>query len=433
MNTHVKDHSHHTGSELESTTQRHLSLEGLEGRSVLAGDVFAATLGGNLLIQGDADANGIHIQNMNDGTVEVSGVEAGGSATTINGSSEPFVASDVHFLTRVELGSGDDSLTVDHEARASTESTTGPGVVANANVGSNNGLSLSERLSGLLNGVGRDVNISGQQKLLIHSGSGHDTVNAAVSDDVDVQHLGNVNDDVNEDNVSVHSSSHVAANGSLTSGNSSVGDSEDDTSSSDNIHLQTAASADSSSDLSLDQNGVDAALNTDLNVAIDQAGQATAGGIGTNADLDSVLTADLALSPALNSSGNVGSSSLLNTDQNINGSIGGAAALNLTGDTLFDEVGQFNNSSLANIDTALAAQIALANANSFGVSGNNVDNFLANLQGQNNLNAAANLNVDANLAASQGNFDLAPNGSLNTNVNANLNSAYQSRLGVPLG
>jgi hypothetical protein len=77
--------------------------------------------------------------------------------------------------------------------------------------------------------------------------------------------------------------------------------------------------------------------------------------------------------------------------------------------------------------------LALANANNFGMTANNVDDFFANLSGQNNQAANANANVDARLMATLGNYDLAANNSLNTNVNANLNSAYQSRLGVPLG
>lgn len=414
----------------QPTSQRRLFLEGLERRAVLAGDVWAAQVGGNLMIHGDAEDNGVHLQTMADGTVEVSGMDAGGSPTMINGSDEPFVATNVRFLTRVHLGNGDDTLQVDAEASGETEVETDTA----ADVSADASATIVSRLRGIANGgVGAGMNGSAgfqsRQHLLINTGNGHDTVDATVDADVDVHLAGNLSGDSVSDSVSIETAT----------------DADADVDAAANVNVSTDADVnvgadvgadldvDLGGDASVDLNDVDTALEADVNAEIDAAGQLTAGGIGLNTDLDTALTADLALNSALNSASNLGSSSLLNTDQNLNGSIGGAAALNLAGDQLFDEIGLFNGSSLANIDVDLAAQLALANANNFGLTANNVDDFFANLNGQNNLGANANANLDAGLLATLGNNDLAANGSLNTNVNASLNNAYQSRLGVPLG
>ncbi|WP_254507641.1 hypothetical protein [Anatilimnocola floriformis] len=412
-----------------SVKHRSLFLEGLEGRAVLAGNVWAAAIGGNLMIQGDAADNGLHLQTMSDGSVQLSGVNAGGSATTINGSSAPFVASDVQFLTRVALGNGNDNLTVDGQASAST--------TANAN-----------------------------QQLLIQTGSGADTVSAKVANEANLHLLGSTTDD----NISVNSTAADSSSPSNLAGGTNDGYLPDESGQGDHLdpnnpgggggsgdggyylpddsdlgdHLDPNTNSDgnasnfrtlsSNSSSAGEDVNVDAAVEADVTAAIDDVGQSTASGIGTNADIDTVMTANLALSSALNSSANIGPSALLNTDQNLNGSIGGAAALNITGDNLFDEVGLFNNASLADIDTNLAAQIALANANNFGVAGNNVDSFFANLNSQSDVNAQAGINSSNNAAilGSLGANDLTP-GSLNTNVNGNLNGAFTSRLGLPLG
>jgi hypothetical protein len=410
----------------QATSQRRLFLEGLERRAVLAGDVWAAQVGGNLMTHGDAEDNGVHLQTMADGTVEVSGMDAGGSPTMINGSDEPFVATNVRFLTRVHLGNGDDTLQIDAEASGETEVETDTA----ADVSADASATIVSRLRGIANGgVGAGLNGSAgfqsRQHLLINTGNGHDTIDATVDADVDVHLAGNLSGD----SVSIETAT----------------DADADVDAAANVNVSTDADVnvgadvgadldvDLGGDASVDLNGVATALQADVNAEIDAAGQLTAGGIGLNTDLDTALTADLALNSALNSASNLGSSSLLNTHQNLNGSIGGAAALNLAGDQLFDEIGLFNGSSLANIDVDLAAQLALANANNFGLTANNVDDFFANLNGQNNANANANANVDAGLLATLGNNDIAANGSLNTNVNATLNNAYQSRLGVPLG
>jgi hypothetical protein len=393
--------------QLQPSSRRQLFLEGLERRAVLAGDVWAAQFGGNLMIHGDAEDNGIHLQTMADGTVQVSGMEAGGSPTTINGSDEPFVASNVRFLTRVHLGNGDDRLVIDHEANGG--------------------------LRGALQG---DAGFQARQHLLINTGSGHDTVEAMVDADVVVHLAGNLRgDSISIETLTEDADHETTADTSVTANATEAdvnaeADVEAGMTIGDDMNVSTDADANVDANVATD---VAMALAANANAGIDAAGQLATGGIGMNTDLDTALTANLALNPALNSASNLGSSSLLNTDQNLNGSIGGAAALNLVGDTLFDEISLFNDSTLANIDAGLAAQLALANVNNFGLTANNVDDFFANLSGQNNQAANANARINAGLLATLGNYDLAANGSLNTNVNANLNSAYQSRLGVPLG
>ena len=411
-------------------TQRRLFLEGLERRSVLAGDVWAAQIGSNLFVHGDSDDNGIHIQTMADGTVKVSGLDAGGSPTTINGDSEPFVASGVHSLTRVHLGAGDDLLQIDSEVSSETGAIAGSDSSGDASgdVSADPSATIRGRLNGLLNGIGRSLsNFQAREHLWINTGGGHDTVDATVPADLDVHVAGNLRGD----EISIQTIAEADDSSDESAGTTSL-----NAGATANLSGNVAADAEANADVSLDVAGVDAAFDTNLNAALDAAGQLTAGGIGMNADLDSALIANLAFSPALNSASNLGTSSLLNSDQNLNGSIGGTAALNLAGDGLFDEVGLFNDSSLANIDADLAGQLALANANNFGVTANNVDDFFASLNGQNSLNANANAAIDAGLLNTLGSndpFSSGLNSSLNTNVNQNLNSAFQSRLGVPLG
>jgi hypothetical protein len=253
---------------------------------------------------------------------------------------------------------------------------------------------------------------------MIHTGQGHDTVDASVGADVDVQMLGNVEGD--DISIGTSGAADLDVDAAVNAGLSGI-----------NAHVASEVNAASA----LDAAGISAALDANVNAAIDAAGQLTAGGIGLNTDLDSAMTANLALSSALNSASNVGTSSLLNTDQNLNGSIGGSAALNLAGDGVFDEIGLFNNSSLANIDADLAAQLALANANNFSVAANNVDDFFANLDSQNDLNAQAgiNANTNAGVFGVMGDSAVSSPGSLNSNINGNLSNAFQSRLGLPLG
>jgi hypothetical protein len=404
---------------------RRLFLEGLENRSVLAGDVFAWAVGGHLMIQGDGDANGVHIQTMADGTVEVSGIEAGGSPTTINGSDEPFVSSNAHFLTRVHLGDGDDVLRINSETSAETDA--GNSNVGNSNGGANSsansnvGSMIRERVRDLLTsfrsgGIGNGGNAGGgignvqaDQQLLINMGRGNDTVDAEVGANVNVHLLGNLRGD----SVSVRTTS---ADESGESPDLMAGVNADSSQTGLNADVDANATA-----------AISSALNANLNAAVDAAANATLGGIGLNTDLDSNLVAALASNAALNSSSNLGTNSLLNnSDANLNGAIGGSAALNLAGDAVFDEFGLFNLASLANMNAQAAATTALSNASTFGLSTDAIDDYFASSQ--------ANANADIGVLGTLGSNDQMGNGSLNTNISSGFNSAFQARNGlVPIG
>jgi hypothetical protein len=98
-----------------------LGFESLEDRRVLAGDVTGTvTGGGDLLLTGDANANGIELRGTGTaGEVSVTGFTQGGSATTVNStSSVTFTGVTRHI--RVDIGNGADEvrvygLTVEHE------------------------------------------------------------------------------------------------------------------------------------------------------------------------------------------------------------------------------------------------------------------------------------------------------------------------------
>jgi hypothetical protein len=489
MSTSSQQRRHKFLSSLDSADRRRLAVEGLEHRQVLAGNVLATMVGGNLMIQGDVDDNAIHLHTAADGTVEVSGLEAGAGATTINGSTEPFVATGVRHLTRVHLGRGDDSLQVSTEVDAETDGQNSDGLLGN---------------------------LMGRKHLLINTGIGSDTVDAEVAAGVSVHLLGNqAQDDVS---ISVAAESDVdtdidaeidadidaginaaATNLSLAANlkadvttSAAVGPEETEVSGgleSDlsaalkaqvaasqqpvaefRNELSTAAGADATANVNVDADldanlvsdlnaspqfdimadadldaDVDADVNTEANVAADATAANVTGnltgevdtdvalGIGTNADLDTAITANLLLDAALDSASNVGSDSLLNVDNNLNGAIGGSAALNLLGDGGVDNITEFNASGIANLSVSEAANLALLNANSFALTANAADDFFASLGNQSQLNASSDLNAQASLLNNLGNLDTQANAGLSGSLNTSFNGVFNSRLGtVPL-
>ena len=84
---------------------RSLRLENLEGRSLMAGDVFASMKLGSLKIEGDSQANDISVVDLGGGQVEITGQNEtkvnGLAKVTLNG----FVAN-----VKVELKGGDDTV-----------------------------------------------------------------------------------------------------------------------------------------------------------------------------------------------------------------------------------------------------------------------------------------------------------------------------------
>jgi len=65
--------------------EKRFQFERLESRLMLAGDVHAAVVNGNLQITGDAAANGVLVAQVDETTFLVRGLKAGGEATTIDG------------------------------------------------------------------------------------------------------------------------------------------------------------------------------------------------------------------------------------------------------------------------------------------------------------------------------------------------------------
>src|SRR5262245_1867876 len=89
---------------------RLLRLESLEDRHALAGNVLVALTEGRLTILGDDEANGVNI--VYDVVTKkhiVSGRDMGGSATQINGGSEPVEFAGVKNV-QVWMSAGDDCL-----------------------------------------------------------------------------------------------------------------------------------------------------------------------------------------------------------------------------------------------------------------------------------------------------------------------------------
>ncbi len=90
--------------------RRRPSLEALEARHALAGNVIAVLTEGTLTILGDEQSNGVNIiYDVATKQHRIGGTDAGGSATTINGAATPAAFSGVKHV-QVRLGVGDDKL-----------------------------------------------------------------------------------------------------------------------------------------------------------------------------------------------------------------------------------------------------------------------------------------------------------------------------------
>ena len=90
------------------TAQRRLALEPLERRWMMAGDVTAAVVNGNLQIHSDDLADKITVTQLSPGEFTVTGV----GGTTINGGTTPFDATGVTNNVAIKMGNGDDSVLV---------------------------------------------------------------------------------------------------------------------------------------------------------------------------------------------------------------------------------------------------------------------------------------------------------------------------------
>lgn len=93
----------------KNTQKANLRLESLENRNLMAGDVTVQVFGGSLMISGDEASNGIALSSTEvEGQFVVSGLDAGGEETTINGESTPLVVEGVDRNVRIRMGRGDD-------------------------------------------------------------------------------------------------------------------------------------------------------------------------------------------------------------------------------------------------------------------------------------------------------------------------------------
>ena len=177
--------------------RKQFSLESLEKREMMAGDVSVAVSNGDLLVQGDANDNFVEIYRLSSGNIRVQGI-----GTTVNGrSNQSFAVTDDIFVTmqqgendvvfrnynggvradwvRINMGNGDDRVDINGlHARGDVEIFTWGGdddiQIENSSVGSQ----LFDR-----------------EDLRIRSGSGNDYVkmfNVLSFGDVDIDTFDNV-------------------------------------------------------------------------------------------------------------------------------------------------------------------------------------------------------------------------------------------------
>ena len=93
---------------------RTCSFESLEDRRLLAGDVTAQIVRGDLVINGDSADNGITITaGATAGTVVITGINAGGTATNVNGTANGAVTlSGLSDDFKIKMRGGDDTVTI---------------------------------------------------------------------------------------------------------------------------------------------------------------------------------------------------------------------------------------------------------------------------------------------------------------------------------
>src|SRR4051812_4522706 len=97
-------------------TIRKLGVEGLERRSMLAGNIHAEVNGGVLVITGDDLGNGVSVQQLGEGKYFVSGFSVNGGNTTTNGNADGHVFSGAKSGINVDLNGGPDLFIVSNSA-----------------------------------------------------------------------------------------------------------------------------------------------------------------------------------------------------------------------------------------------------------------------------------------------------------------------------
>ncbi len=98
--------------------EKRFQLERLESRLILAGNVHAAVVNGNLEITGDGAPNGVLVAQVNETTFLVRGLEAGGENTSIDGQARR-VFRDVTGDVKINTGGGADRILVGRAANGS--------------------------------------------------------------------------------------------------------------------------------------------------------------------------------------------------------------------------------------------------------------------------------------------------------------------------
>ncbi|WP_425618851.1 hypothetical protein NA78x_002567 [Anatilimnocola sp. NA78] len=366
---------------------RQLSIEGLENRQVLAGDMLATMICGNAIVDGESANNAVPMESMADETVEVA---------PLNLDAEMAVEAEIGAPTERTMEHGSElggRLAILQGLRSSVPAST---IEAS--------MDADVRVNSLTDGPSR-----GDAPIEALEASG--ATNTA-DGELGAIKLGTIVDgEVASDQVMLGVNSEISEINAAATNPIAIGD----------IGFESNAEVLAEANLRTGNDELD----------IDALG------LGTNLDIDTAITANLLNDAALNSASNLGSSSLLNGDNNLNGSIGGNAALNLTGDRSFDDLAAFNQFGSANLSVADAANLALASSPQFNLTNQAADDFFTGLRSQNSLNSDANLNADASLFANlntqNGSQDSFVNGSLNTSFNAGSSSLSQSRLGsLPL-
>lgn len=89
-----------------------LGVESLEDRRLLAGNITATFIGGNLVLRGDAADNAVLITQTAANKVSITGKSDSGTATTINGLAGPVVFTGALNSIDADLGGGNDQFLV---------------------------------------------------------------------------------------------------------------------------------------------------------------------------------------------------------------------------------------------------------------------------------------------------------------------------------
>lgn len=159
---------------------KRLSVERLEDRSLMAGNVTAAVTGGVLVITGDASDNGVTVDYIQaNNSYQVIGTSQGGTNTTINSLDTSVAGNEQIFANvtkgiKITLNAGNDNL-VFGAAATSTFVVTGGNVEIDAGIGNDTvAIGRNGNAAGGAAPIENEVNIS--KSLVVKLGLGNDTL-----------------------------------------------------------------------------------------------------------------------------------------------------------------------------------------------------------------------------------------------------------------